>query len=173
MNLWNSEGAVLISYLTVFLQAPDSRQALRSRQPKHIHTACPPRTDILNLPSTHAGDGSRIPSLRRGRPCSQGRSLNEPNWTTPYASIAEFESSSLRRSPRLIMLAIMSNRKLGGVVRLAEFARPLEDAPSNVERLLKQVGVGHARKTAPQPKCSYTGQGHGRAVMAWEQHIKC
>jgi hypothetical protein len=38
---------------------------------------------------------------------------------------------------------------------------------------LKQVGVGHASKTAPQPKWFYTGQGHGRAVMAWEQHIKC
>jgi hypothetical protein len=60
-----------------------------------------------------------------------------------YASMAAFESKRRRRSPRLIMLAILSNRKTRGIIAVAEFTRPLKDVPSNVERLLEQVGVGH------------------------------
>jgi hypothetical protein len=39
-----------------------------------------------------------------------------------------------------------------------EFTRPLKNAPRNVERLLKQFGVGHAERTAPQLPCSWSKQ---------------
>jgi hypothetical protein len=56
-------------------------------------------------------------------------------------------------------------QKSRGVVGFAEFTRPFEDAPSNVERLLKEVGVGHARKKRLLNRNAPT-QGQGRAVMA-------
>ena len=61
-----------------------------------------------------------------------------------------------------------AEKKSRGVIGFAQFTRPLEDAPSNVERLLKEVGVGHLGKTGPTSKCSYEGKLTARAGKSKE-----
>jgi hypothetical protein len=90
-----------------------------------------------------------------------------------YAPIAEFDSSSLRRSPRLIMQAMLSNRNREvslGSPSSPVLSRTLQAILKDCSKRSVSVMQG---KTEPQLKCSYTGQGHGRAVMVWEQHNKC
>jgi hypothetical protein len=74
-----------------------------------------------------------------------------------YASIAQFERTSLRRSPDLNLAMISSSKKLAdqfGSLSSPDFSRTLQAISKDCS--IRSVSV-IAEKTAAQPICSYTG----------------
>ena len=66
-----------------------------------------------------------------------------------YASIAQFERTSLRRSPHLNIADDFIQEEIRRPIRVPEFTGFLKDTPSNREGLLYQFSVGHSRENGP------------------------
>ena len=78
-----------------------------------------------------------------------------------YASIAQFERTSLRRSPHFNMPMISSRRKFAdqlGSLSSPDFSRTLQAIAKDCS--ISSVSV-IAEKTAPRPICSYTADRPG------------
>jgi hypothetical protein len=84
--------------------------------------------------------------------------LHKSDWPPPvfvYCEIRKQQPASLAAPHQISNMVPQDACSVGG---FTEFTRPLKNAPRNVERLLKQFGVGHAERTAPQLPCSWSKQ---------------